>query len=72
MRGQGAGGKVFLSVISMAAVEEYAFILAAIHLAAMCGRYTMDNWIDHWVKKKGSEYSVKSIAELKNHWVCLS
>lgn len=55
----------------MAAVGDRAFILAATHLAATCRAYTVDNWIDLWVKKKGSEYSFESIAELKNHWVCL-
>ena len=35
------------------------------------GTYTVDNWIDLQVKKKGSENSVNSMIELRNHWVCL-
>lgn len=62
--------KVFLSDTYVAALGDHAFILAATHLAATCRAYTVDNWIDLWVKKKRSEYSFKSIAELKNHRVC--
>lgn len=71
VRETGAGKRLFLSDTYVAAVGDHAFILAATHLAATCRAYTVDNWIDLWVKKKGSEYSFKSTTELKNHWVCL-